>query len=147
MNKIPKIKVAGSGIVKLQSFNDFPNGSLSIAESKKNIPFPIKRVYYINDLFREGVIRGKHAHKKLDQIIFCINGSFVLGLDDGRNKQKILLSNSGWGVRLNSLLWHTMEKFSFGCVILVLANDYYKENDYIRDYDEFKKYLKKENEN
>jgi dTDP-4-dehydrorhamnose 3,5-epimerase-like enzyme len=143
MNKMPKLKVERSGIIKLQNFDDFPDGNLTIAESLKNIPFSIKRIYYINNLFNKGAVRGKHAHKKLDQVIFCINGNFVLGLDDGKTKQKILLNDPSWGIRLGSKLWHTMEKFSSDCVILVLANDYYKKDDYLRDYDEFIKYLKK----
>jgi dTDP-4-dehydrorhamnose 3,5-epimerase-like enzyme len=140
---IKKIKVKNSGIIKLQFFNDFPDGNLVIGESKRSVPFDIKRIYYINNLFNKKAIRGHHAHKKLEQIIFCINGSFVLNLDDGKTKQKITLSDPYYGVRLGPLLWHTMEKFSPDCVILVLADDYYKESDYLRNYDEFIKYLKK----
>jgi len=140
---VKKIKVKNSGIIKLQFFNDFPDGNLVIGESKKSVPFDIKRIYYINNLFNKKAIRGHHAHKKLEQIIFCINGSFVLNLDDGKTKQKITLSDPCYGVRLGPLLWHTMEKFSPDCVILVLADDYYQESDYLRNYDEFKKYLKK----
>ena len=138
-----KIKVKNSGIVKLQFFDDFPDGNLVIGESKKNIPFEIKRVYFINNLFNPKAIRGNHAHKKLEQIIFCINGSFVLTLDDGTNRQKITMDNPCYGVRLGPKLWCSMTKFSKGCVILVLANDYFKENDYIRNYDEFLKFVKK----
>ncbi len=140
---VKKIKVKNSGIIKLQFFNDFPDGNLVIGESKKSVPFDIKRVYYINNLFNKKAVRGHHAHKKLEQIIFCINGSFVLNLDDGKNKQKILLNDPCYGVRLGALLWHTMEKFSSDCVILVLADDYYKESDYLRNYEDFIKYLKK----
>ncbi|MBU0721842.1 FdtA/QdtA family cupin domain-containing protein, partial [Patescibacteria group bacterium] len=135
-----KIKVKNSGIIKLQSFNDFPDGNLIIGESKKNVPFDIKRIYYINNLFNKKAKRGHHAHKKLEQIIFCINGSFVLNLNDGQIKQKILLNNPCYGIRLGPLLWHVMEKFSPDCVILVLADNYYKESDYIRNYDKFIKY-------
>ena len=141
--KVPKIRVKNSGVVKLNFFNDFPDGNLVIAEVKKNVPFNIKRIYYINNLFNRSAKRGWHAHKKLEQIIFCVNGSFVLNLDDGRTKQKILLDSSYYGIRLGPLLWHTMEKFSSDCVILVLANDYYKEKDYLRNYEEFIKFIKK----
>jgi len=140
--KEKKIKVKNSGIVKLNFFDDFPDGNLVIIESKRNIPFDIKRVYYINNLFNKRSVRGKHAHKKLEQIIFCVNGSFTLKLDDGKNKQKIIMEDPYMGVRLGPKLWHEMEKFSNDCVILVLANDYYNENDYIRDYDEFLKIVK-----
>ena len=141
--KTPKIKVKNSGVVHLQFYDDFPDGNLVIGEAKKNIPFEIKRVYYINNLFNKAAVRGKHAHKKLEQIIFCINGSFELKLDDGTTKQTITLDNPYFGIRLGKLLWHTMSKFSKNCVILVLANDIYKENDYLRNYKEFIEFLKK----
>ena len=88
-----KIKVKNSGIVKLQFFDDFPDGNLIIGESNKSVHFQIKRVYFINNLFNKKSIRGKHAHKKLEQIIFCVNGHFTLTLDDGRDKQKINMDN------------------------------------------------------
>ncbi|MFA5109386.1 MAG: FdtA/QdtA family cupin domain-containing protein [Patescibacteria group bacterium] len=141
--KPPRIKVKNSGIFPLQFHNDSPDGNLIIAEAQKNIPFKIKRVYFINHLFNKIAQRGRHAHKKLEQIILCLNGSFRLELDDGRNRQKILMNNPYYGVRLGSRLWHRMSGFSPDCVIMVLASDYYKESDYIRDYEEFKKYLKK----
>jgi len=140
---VKKIKVKNSGIIKLQFFNDFPDGNLVIGESKKSVPFDIKRIYYINNLFNKKAIRGHHAHKKLDQIIFCVNGSFILKLDDGQSRQSVLMDSPYYGVRLGPRLWHTMEKFSTDCVILVVANDYYKESDYLRDYNEFKKYINK----
>ena len=137
-----KIKVKNSGIVKLQFFNDFPDGNLVIGESKRSVPFEIKRIYFINNLFNPKAVRGKHAHKKLEQIIFCVNGSFVLTLDDGTNKQRITLNNPYYGIRLGPGLWHTMRNFSKDCVILVLANAHFKKEDYIRDYDEFLKFTK-----
>jgi len=140
--KLPKIKVKNSGVIKLQFFDDFPDGNLVIGEAKKNIPFEIKRIYYINSLFNKKSIRGKHAHKKLEQIIFCINGSFKLNLDDGKQKQSFIMNDPYYGIRLGPKLWHTMSDFSNNCVILVLADDYYKESDYIRDYKEFKKSIK-----
>jgi len=139
---IKKIKVKNSGLIKLKFFNDFPDGNLVIGEAKKTVPFEIKRVYFINNLFNKKAIRGLHAHKTLEQIIFCINGRFQLTLDDGKVKQKIRLDDPYTGIRLGPKLWHTMTRFSSDCVILVLASDYYKENDYIRDYHEFLKYVK-----
>jgi|SRR3990170_246612 len=137
MKHLPKINVKNSGIIKLQFFNDFPDGNLIIGESGKSIPFAIKRFYYINKLFSGKSIRGKHAHKKTEQIIFCLNGSFSLHLDDGRKKQSVKMDNPNWGVRLGRMLWHYMDNFSRDCVILVVANDYYKESDYIRNYEDF----------
>jgi dTDP-4-dehydrorhamnose 3,5-epimerase-like enzyme len=139
---VRKIKVKNSGIIKLTSLGDSSTGKLTFGEAKKNIPFEIKRVYYINDILGKKTTRGHHAHKKLDQVIFCVNGSFVLNLDDGKNKQKILMNDPSCGVRLGPSLWHTMEKFSLNCVILVLASDYYDEKDYLRDYNDFKNFLK-----
>lgn len=139
---IKKIKVKNSGIIKAQFFNDFPDGNLVIAEEGKSVPFNIKRVYFINNLFNKKSHRGFHAHKTLEQIIFCINGYFTLTLDDGKTKQKILMDDSYYGVRLGPKLWHTMTKFSSDCVILVLAAGFFKESDYIRNYDEFLKYIK-----
>jgi len=138
-----KIKVKNSGVIRLQFYNDFSDGNLVIGESERSVPFEIKRIYFINNLFNPDAIRGEHAHKKLKQIVFCINGSFVLNLDDGVNKQKITMNNPYYGIKLYARLWHTMTDFSKDCVILVLADDYYKEDDYIRDYDEFLEYINK----
>jgi len=137
------IQVKNSGIIKLQFFDDYPDGNLVIGEAKKTVPFEIKRVFWINNLANPKAVRGKHTHKKLEQYIFCVNGKFVLELDDGIRKQKIVLDSSYYGIRLGPRLWHTMTNFSKDCVILVLANDYFDEKDYIRDYDEFLKYIKK----
>lgn len=141
--KLPKIKVKYSGVVGAQFYDDFPDGNLVIGESLKNIPFAIKRFYFINNLFNKNAVRGFHAHKKLEQVIFCINGSFTLNLDDGYRKQSIKMDSPYYGIRLGAMLWHTMSKFSADCVILVVASDYYKKSDYIRNYEEFKKIIKK----
>ena len=103
----------------------------------------MSRIYYINNLHNSRAIRGKHAHKRLEQIIFCINGFFTLSLDDGKEKEKIVIDNPYLGLKLGRLIWLTMANFSKDCVILVLANDYYDESDYIRDYDEFLKCVEK----
>ncbi len=141
--KTPNIRVKNSGVVKLKFYNDFPDGNLVIGESKKSVPFDIKRFYFINNLFNKKSNRGKHAHKKLEQIIFCVNGHFSLSLDDGKNKQRILINDPYIGIRLGPKLWHTMSGFFRDCVILVLASDYYDETDYIRNYDDFIKYVSK----
>lgn len=131
------IIVKNSGLVTLQKFHDERDGNLIILEALKDIPFEIKRVYYINNLENSVSIRGLHAHRELEQVIFCISGSFILGLDDGTNKQKILMNKDNVGVILGKMLWHTMEDFSSGCVLMVVASDYYNEADYIRDYDNY----------
>lgn len=142
MNK--KIKVQNSGIVKLKFVDDFPDGALVIGQARESVPFDIKRIYYITNLSNPRAVRGKHAHKKLEQYIFSLSGSFRLHLDDGRNKQNLTIDSPYYGIRLGPKLWHTMTKFSRDCVILVLADDYYDENDYIRDYDKFLEYVRNE---
>ena len=123
--------------VILKEINDYPDGNLSVAEESKDIPFHIKRVYYIYDLFNEIAARGKHAHKNLEQVLFCISGSFKLMLDDGKTKTNIEMDTPNEGIYIGNYIWHTMCEFSKDCIILVLASDYFKESDYIRDYDEF----------
>jgi hypothetical protein len=136
--RIPKLRVRNSGIVRLDRVRDYPDGDLFIAEAQKEIPFAIRRVYFINNLANAKAIRGKHAHRTLEQVIFCINGSFVLQLDDGATKQRLTLSDPSIGIRLRPLVWHTMSGFSKDCVILVLASARFAEKDYIRDYAEFR---------
>ena len=132
-----KIIVKNSGIIKPKKVVDSPDGTLVILEELKDVPFSIKRIYYINNFNKIRSVRGKHAHKQLEQLILCINGSFTLTLDDSENKQNIEMKNNNIGIILGPLLWHTMHSFSIDCVILVAASDYYDESDYIRSYDEF----------
>ena len=138
MNKKLKLVVKNSGLLALKFFKDLPDGNLFIAEAREQVPFDIRRVYFINTLANQKAVRGKHAHRKLQQGIFCINGSFTLHLDDGQKKQRILLNDPSCGVLLGPMLWHTMSSFSYDCVILVLASEGFDETDYIRDYDEFR---------
>jgi dTDP-4-dehydrorhamnose 3,5-epimerase-like enzyme len=137
MNKALTLKINGVRPVKISFVKDLPDGNLFIAEAKRHIPFDIKRVYFINGLANPQAIRGKHAHHKLEQVLFCISGSFLLHLDDGKAKQRMKLNDPSTGIWLGPLVWHTMSSFSYDCIILVLANDHYHEADYIRDYDEF----------
>jgi len=138
MNKKLKLRVRNSGLLSLKFFKDLPDGNLFIAEARHQVPFDIKRVYFINTLANPKAIRGKHAHRQLQQAIFCINGSFNLQLDDGRTRQRVLLNDPSCGVLLGTMLWHTMSSFSYDCVILVLASAGFDESDYIRDYEEFR---------
>lgn len=132
-----KIIVKNCAHIELKQIVDEKDGVLSIAESTREIPFDIKRIYYIYGLAYPKALRGYHAHKKLEQVIFCINGSFKLMADDGVRKQYFYLSDPNQGIFLGPKLWHTMFEFSGDCIILVLASDYYDESDYIRDYDQF----------
>ena len=134
------LRVKQACMVALQCVSDFPDGNLFIAEGRKQVPFEIKRVFFINCLANPKAIRGKHAHKTLEQIIFCVSGSFVLDLDDGKAKQRITLKDPSWGIWLGPLLWHTMTSFTYDCVILVIASGPFDEADYIRDYEMFLRY-------
>jgi dTDP-4-dehydrorhamnose 3,5-epimerase-like enzyme len=137
MNKSLNLRVNGVQPVKLATFKDLPDGNLFIAEAAKQIPFEIKRVYFINSLANPKAVRGKHAHRKLEQVLFCISGSLLLHLDDGENKQRVKLNDPSMGIWLRPLVWHVMSSFSYDSIILVLANEWFDEGDYIRDYAEF----------
>ena len=136
-----KIKVNNCKQIELSQIVDKKDGVLSIAEQEKEIPFSIKRVYYIYGLKSGDAVRGLHAHKNLEQALFCINGSFKFMADDGKEKQYFFINNPNQGIFIGKELWHTMFEFSKDCIILVLASDYYDESDYIRDYDDFIKYI------
>ncbi|MFA5736551.1 MAG: FdtA/QdtA family cupin domain-containing protein [Candidatus Paceibacterota bacterium] len=141
-----EIIVKNSGWVKLSAFPD-KRGLLVVGEIEEEIPFAVKRIFYITDLENSTHLeRGGHAHRKTDQIIFCLKGSFLLGLDDGEIKQEILLNDHTIGVRLGPSLWHTMKNFSSDCVILVLANQCYEKFDYLRDYSQFLEFIKESND-
>lgn len=110
-------------------------------ESNKCIPFNVKRIYYIYDIKDLNTTRDGHAHKTLEQVIFCLNGSFTLELDNGDEKKEIYLNTPYKGVVIRNRIWHSRKKFSENTIVLVVASDYYNEEDYIRDYKEFRKYI------
>ncbi|MEQ0828330.1 MULTISPECIES: sugar 3,4-ketoisomerase [Enterobacter] len=112
-------------------------GALVVIEQEKDIPLDIKRVYYMFDT-TPGVRRGFHAHKKLTQIAVPVKGSCKFLLDDGKQVEHVLLDSPTVGLIIDPMIWHEMYDFSEDCVLMVLADDYYDENDYIRDYASFK---------
>ncbi len=111
-------------------------GQLVALEEDKDIPFKIKRVYYMYDTGTE-VIRGRHAHKSLEQILVCIHGNCKILLDDGKEKKTILLDKPYEGLYIPNNIWREMFDFSKETILLVFASDFYKEDDYIRDYNQF----------
>lgn len=115
-------------------------GQLVALEEFKDIPFAIKRVYYMYDT-SSGVTRGHHAHKSLEQILVCIHGKCKIKLDNGEESKIIPLEKPYEGVYVANNMWREMFDFSSDAVLLVLASDLYDESDYIRDYDEFKKFV------
>lgn len=113
-------------------------GKLISLESNKNIPFDIKRVYYIYDTIPEES-RGFHAHKTLEQLIVAIDGACQFVLDDGKTREKVWLNSPNKALYIGKNMWREMKHFSYGCKLMVLASEYYDEKEYIRSYDEFLK--------
>jgi dTDP-4-dehydrorhamnose 3,5-epimerase-like enzyme len=122
-------------LIDLPSLGD-ERGSLVALESNKVIPFDIKRVYYIFGT-HQGVARGFHAHKKLQQVAVCITGKCRMVLDDGTRKQEVWLDSATKGVLIEDMTWREMHNFSDDCILLVLASEHYDEADYIREYEDF----------
>ena len=111
-------------------------GQLVALEEFKDIPFEIKRVYYMYDT-GEGIHRGFHAHKTLKQILICIHGSCKVLRDNGQEKKIVSLEKPYEGLYISHNMWREMYDFSPDAVLMVLASEYYDESDYIRDYDQF----------
>lgn len=113
-------------------------GWLVALENLKDVPFEIRRVYYIYGT-KGNFRRGKHAHRNLTQLAVCVAGSCRFLLDDGKERREYLLNRNTLGLRIGSMVWREMYDFSPDCVLLVLANQLYDDGDYIRDYQEFLK--------
>lgn len=119
--------------------DDRPKGHLTPIEELSDIPFSIKRVYYITRV-PENTIRGFHAHKKLEQVLLCLNGSVKVNVSDPFAKEAYTLNDPARGLYIGSGLWREMYDFSPAAVLLVLASEHYTEEDYIRDYKEYTEY-------
>ena len=124
-------------LIDMKIFGD-KRGKLISLEGNQNVPFDIKRVYYIFDTLPEEE-RGKHAHKNLEQIIIAIDGSCQIVLDDGKTQEKVWLNTPEKGLYVGKNMWREMRHFSYGCKLMVLASEHYDPKEYIRDYDEFLK--------
>lgn len=125
--------------VNLVSHGD-SRGKLIAIEEYDEIPFKIKRVYYIYDT-NSDVTRGCHAHRTLKQLLVCVSGNCKIRLDDGKESQIVLLDKPNEGILICDTIWREMFDFSKDAVLLVLASDIYDEKDYIRDYQEFLRYV------
>ncbi|WP_323660371.1 FdtA/QdtA family cupin domain-containing protein [Pectobacterium versatile] len=126
--------------IQLQAHGD-DRGALVALEQGKNIPFEIKRVYYLFKT-KEGIRRGFHAHKSLKQVAIAVRGSCRFLLDDGTERVELLLDNPVQGILIDSCIWREMYDFSDDCVLMVLADQLYDESDYIRDYTIFLEIIK-----
>jgi len=118
-------------------------GSLVSLEGNKSVPFDIKRVYYIFGT-KEGISRGFHAHRNLKQVAVCVIGSCRFILDNGNQRDEVVLDKSTTGLLIDNLMWREIYDFSPDCVLMVLANEHYNESDYIRDYQSFIKEVENE---
>ena len=129
---------------KFQQHGD-ERGQLVALEEEKDIPFKIKRVYYMYDT-RKGVRRGYHAHKSLEQILVCVHGSCKILMDNSVEQEVVFLDKPYEGLYIGNDIWREMFDFSEDAVLLVLASEYYDESDYIRNYDEFLKFVASQKE-
>jgi len=111
-------------------------GKLTAIESLRDVPFEIKRIYYLYETL-EGVPRGFHAHRELKQVAICLTGSCRMVVSDGVSTQSVWLDTPGKGMVIDNMIWHEIYDFSSDCMLLVIADDYYNEDDYIRSKVEF----------
>ncbi|WP_122838031.1 sugar 3,4-ketoisomerase [Pseudomonas viridiflava] len=116
-------------------------GHLIALENDKSVPFAIKRVYYLTDT-QPGVPRGFHAHKELTQVAVCVSGRCLMKMDDGHAQEEVWLDAPDKAIVIDKMIWHEMHDFSSDCVLLVLASDFYDEQDYIRNYEAFVEQVK-----
>lgn len=117
-----------------------PRGNLTFIEGGRHVPFEVKRVFYLYDV-PGGADRGGHALKSCHQFLIAMSGSFDVILYDGKEKQRIHLNRSYYGLHIPPMIWREMDNFSSGSVCLALASEYYEANDYYRDYNEYLKAL------
>lgn len=132
------MKISEARLVQLSKFLD-RRGNLSVIEELMDIPFKIKRTYWIYDV-PGGESRGGHAYKENNEFYVALSGSFDVILDDGREKKRFQLNRSYYGLYVPKGLWRTMDNFSTNSLALILSSTEYNENDYIRDYDIFLNY-------
>lgn len=137
-----KIIVKNSGLAIHQRIKD-PDGDLIISQMGLDLPPEYFTRIYRRDMMNPDSKIGHHAHKNTEQYVFSASGSFILHLDDGERQQNILMDEHHIGVKLGRRLWHLMSDYEPNSVMLVYANTFYDESDYIRNYEDFLAYIKK----
>ena len=134
-----KSTINGCQLIEIRSYSD-NRGYLSVIENNIDVPFEIKRIYYLYMV--PEVARGAHAHKELRQLLIATSGSVEVIMDDGTNKKSFILDKPWMGLLIPPGLWRDLENFTKDAVLLCLASEKYDANDYIRDYEEFLAYKK-----
>lgn len=117
-----------------------PRGNLTVAEGQTNVPYDVKRVYWVYDV-PAGESRGGHAHRECRELIVAVSGSFSVTLDNGSEKETFHLNHPWQGLLVETGVWRTLDDFSSGAVCLVLASQEFEESDYIRDYSDYIAYI------
>lgn len=117
-----------------------PRGNLTVAQAHTDVPFAIKRAYWVYDV-PAGECRGGHAHKLCKEVLIALSGSFHVTVDNGEEQKTVLLNHPYQGLLIDTDVWRTLDDFSSGAVCLVLASEPFDEDDYIREYDDFLRYL------
>ena len=140
MEEAKKSTVYNCSIIELDKHHH-EKGNITVVENNKEVPFDVKRIYYLYDV-PGGETRGGHAHKDLRQLIVAASGSFTVTLNDGNVKRSFLLNRPYQGLLVVPGIWRELDDFSSGSVCLVLASHNYSEDDYIREYNEFLKFKK-----
>lgn len=133
--------MVNTGLLKFKDITD-KYGHLTPIESKIDIPFEIKRTYYITRV-EQGITRGYHSHRKLHQVLLCLSGSVKIRLKNPHEDEVIELNDPSVGLYIGPFIWREMFDFTEGSVLLVLASEHYDENDYIRNYDFYQEEAKK----
>lgn len=134
--------ITDSILIDLPRVND-SRGNLTFIEGTRHVPFEIKRVYYLYDV-PGGATRAGHGHKRLEQFLVAMSGSFDVTLDDGQRKIKFHLNRSYYGLYIPSMIWREIDNFSSGSVCMALASEYYDEADYFREYTDFLKAVREQ---
>jgi len=138
---INNITVWDSSLIQIKKVKS-REGNLSIVENGVDLPFDVKRVFYIYDI-PGGESRGAHAHKECHQFLVAVSGAFEVLLDDGRTQRLVQLNRPYHGLHIPPGLWASEINFSSGAVCLVLTSHTYNETDYIRSYDDYLSYIRK----
>lgn len=126
-------------VIDLKKIVD-PRGNLTVVEGRNDVPFEIRRVYWVYDV-PSGESRGGHAHRQCNELLVAASGSFVVTLTDGRVRQTYLLNHPYQALLIEKNIWRTLDDFCAGAVCLVMASEEFDESDYIRDFDEYKQYV------